>query len=171
MDIAHAMTATRALVATHAGLWAATLVGFAIGVAVPDMGRARLSLRLVTAHAATPAYAAKIFLGNLTLVCLPAVLGQTGSQMSTFQRRLGDGFVASMLIVNGLRGGLAIGAYGPAIAPFLPHLPLEWCGLACGCAAWVTGRDDVPWRLCAGAAACLAAAALLEVFAVPGAQP
>ncbi len=44
------------------------------------------------------------------------------------------------IIVNTLQVGAALGAYGTALLPYIPQLPLEWGGLALGASAWLVQR-------------------------------
>lgn len=74
--------------------------------------------------------------------------------------------------VNTALVGAAIVVGGAAIWPYLIHLPVEWAALALSTTAWVLATDgDMPRRqlagLTAGFVALLAAAAVLETYAVP----
>ncbi len=87
-----------------------------------------------------------------------------------------DGIVALALGTNVALVGLALGAYGPPLLPWLAHVPLEWAGLAAGLAAFARARDHTPsLPAVAGAGAVgaglLALAAVVEVWATPLALP
>jgi hypothetical protein len=85
---------------------------------------------------------------------------------------LGDATVALAVLINTGIVGAALGVYGAALLPYLPHLPLEWGGLAAGAAGWrVARREGSSARarllLAVLAGVALLAAALLEVYATP----
>jgi hypothetical protein len=83
-----------------------------------------------------------------------------------------DAVVALVLGANAALVGLALGAYGLALLPWLIHLPLEWAGLAVGLAAYLSSRHHtLCLRRLAHAAlagtALLALAAAVETWATP----
>ena len=83
-----------------------------------------------------------------------------------------DALVAVVLGGNVALVGLALGAHGPALAPRLAHVPLEWAGFAVVLAAYLQARRDpssLPALLRAGglSAGLLALAAAVEVWATP----
>ena len=65
-----------------------------------------------------------------------------------------------------------LGAYGVALLPYIPNVPLEWAALALGASAWLvqrrrplTLREGFVWlALIVGVVLC---AATLETVAVP----
>jgi hypothetical protein len=74
--------------------------------------------------------------------------------------------------VNVALGGLALGAYGPRLVPYLPQWPLEWGGLALVLTGWRRARYQRRdlcelLLLSIGAASLICLAALLETYAVP----
>jgi len=83
-----------------------------------------------------------------------------------------DLLVAACLTVNLGLVGLALGAYGPRLLPWLAHVPLEWAALAVVLTAYRHARRASPGllqlaRAGATAAALLALAAAVEAWATP----
>ena len=87
--------------------------------------------------------------------------------------RIGDAVVATSLLVNAALVGSAIAAYGPALIPYVPQLPVEWAALSLGAGGWLLmrRRPYVPHRYLLRFVPPLAAlvllAAALEVFVTP----
>ena len=76
------------------------------------------------------------------------------------------------MLANTLPVGAALGAYGTALLPYIPQLPLEWAGLAAGyaeLAAKTSASDQHPrargWLAIIGGL--LLTAAVVETVAVP----
>jgi hypothetical protein len=100
------------------------------------------------------------------------LLGVVGAHRNPVARKAADLLVGACMIVNVGVVGSALGAYGLALLPYVPQLPLEWAGLALGVGSWLlqrrqalTGREGA---LCVAVIACaLLAAAVLETVAVP----
>ena len=87
-----------------------------------------------------------------------------------------DALVALGLAVNAGLVGLALGAYGSALLPWLPHVPLEWAALAIGLAAYLRARRLAPRVRDVASAGALAVvplvlAAAIEAWATPLALP
>ena len=101
------------------------------------------------------------------------------ASLATAQRRLVpllDALVALGLVVNVGLVGLALGAYGSALLPWLPHVPLEWAVLAIGLAAYLRARRLAPRVRDVASAGALAVvplvlAAAIEAWATPLALP
>ena len=74
---------------------------------------------------------------NLPIAAWPLLLGVLGAH----RHRLGPAChrrrSAGVHHRDTLPVGAALGAYGAALLPYLPHLPLEWAGLALGASAWL----------------------------------
>jgi hypothetical protein len=109
---------------------------------------------------------------NLPIASWPLLLGVLGAHRHRLATHVADGVLLTCIIVNTLPAGAALGAYGAPLLAYIPHLPLEWAGLALGASAWLLQRHRplVPAEglmltvLIAGALLCAAA---LETVAVP----
>jgi hypothetical protein len=120
---------------------------------------------------------AAIFATNLRVLAAPFLLITFAFAAGRRAAVLGDALVAGILVVNGLRVGLAIGRWQARLLPYLPHLPFEYLAAAVASAAWLNARrdpDERPLqtlRASAGYAAVavvlLAAAAIVEVLSTP----
>jgi hypothetical protein len=93
-------------------------------------------------------------------------------------RRLGrtlvDTVALAALIPSALTIGIALGAYGPRLLPWLPHLPIELAAMATAGGAYLrarSGTGTLGHVLLAGFAGLIlvAAGAWTEVFLTPGA--
>ncbi|MQA75695.1 MAG: hypothetical protein GEU88_15370 [Solirubrobacterales bacterium] len=87
---------------------------------------------------------------------------------------VGDGVVWGALLLNGASVGLALGAVGVELLAYLPHLPLEWLGLAIPVAGWSAARagelgPGLRPLVAVGAVALLVllVAAAVEVYVAP----
>jgi hypothetical protein len=83
-----------------------------------------------------------------------------------------DSLLAGCLAVNVVPVGVALGAYGPAVLPYIPNLPFEWAALAAGASAWLLQRHGTltvhgGLALLTPTTCMLLAAAALETYAVP----
>ena len=76
---------------------------------------------------------------NIPIVAWPLLLGVLGAHRHRLARQSPTAS-AGVLIANTLPVGAALGAYGAALLPYLPQLPLEWAGLALGASAWLVQR-------------------------------
>ncbi|HEY5195236.1 MAG TPA: hypothetical protein VIJ39_15380 [Solirubrobacteraceae bacterium] len=137
--------AWHAWVRVYALLWAFTLGGCVLVLVVPggpSLARGLLPLTLTAAHNPPPNLAGVLSIAaNNTLRSVwPLTLGLLDAQRRRATRLLADGAVMANLLVSGLLVGGAVGGYGVRVLAFLPHLPLEWAGLALGAAGWTTDR-------------------------------
>jgi len=166
-------------------------------VALPAPARAGLTVAGLTATAAilgglfpglasggdphpvlhgTIAEAAGIAVTNLRVLSAPFLLVLLGLHHGARRRRIGDLAIALLATVNIVQVGLALGADGPRLLPYVPQLPLEWAALALCLAAWLELRTGhaARGRLGRYAAAILAltiTAAAVETFAAPHSNP
>lgn len=142
--------------------WALTGAG-AAGVAAGGpwvAGAVRQTLALSFAGAAPSATrAVAIFAHNLPIAAWPMLLPPIGAHRSRRARRVADLLVAVSLAGNALPVGAALGVYGARLLPYLPQLPIEWAGLACGPAWWLLARRRA--AAARGTAAWLAVTAML----------
>lgn len=109
---------------------------------------------------------------NIPIVAWPLLLPLLGSPQGRLATRAADGLLAACVLVNVLPVGCALGAYGTALIPYIPQLPLEWAALALGLASWrVQRRRRLQHReqlICIAAiVSLLLCAASLETLAVP----
>jgi hypothetical protein len=148
-------------------IWAATAVGALAGAA----GLARATGEPSDALPATAGTAAELVAHNATVALWPIALVAVGWPWLRGVRCVGDALVATQLAGHGLVVGTALGARFD-LWRFLPHLPLEWLGLAIPAAAWIRARTTSEGRHAwlMSAAACLGvlvAAAAVETYLVP----
>ena len=134
-----------AWVRVYALLWAFTLGSCVLVLVVPGgpaLARRVLPLTLTAAHNPPPSLAGVLSIAaNNTLRSVwPLTLGLLDAQRRRVTRLLADGVVLGNLVVSGLLVGGAVGGYGVRVLVFLPHLPLEWGGIAVGAAGWVVER-------------------------------
>lgn len=168
----------RAWLRTYTAIWAMTL-GFAVVVAI-GAARLRTPVRHLLGARLDPRLNAPPNAGhvlalaahNLPIVAWPVLLGVVGAHRNTVARKAADLLVGACMIVNVGVVGSALGAYGAALLPYVPQLPLEWAGLALGASAWIVQRRHAltvrEGALCAGLIACtLLLAGVLETVAVP----
>jgi hypothetical protein len=138
--------AWRAWLLVYTALW-----GFTLGTAIlvwalpcgPAIAREVLRLTLSGAHNPPPSLAgvSSIAANNILHSVWPLSLGLIGAQRRRSARLLADAAVLANLAVAGLLVGGAIGGYGLRALPFLPHVPLEWAGIALGAAGWLVERE------------------------------
>ncbi len=165
----------------YGAIWIATLacaaIVAALGAPMTVPAHRLLALRLSASVNPPPALAHVLALWghNVPIAAWPLLLGVLGAQRHSPPRRVADIAVLASLAANVLAVGLALGAYGPRLLPYLPQLPLEWAGLALGASAWLTSRrralrlkEALTVLLLLTAA--LAGAATLETLAVPHRQ-
>lgn len=109
---------------------------------------------------------------NSAIALAPLALRHLGLATRRTPRRIFGTAIGAMLALNGALVGAALATCGPALVPFLIHLPLEWLALSLGAAAWLTashalrGRGDA-LRLALATLVAVIGAALLEVYATP----
>jgi hypothetical protein len=109
---------------------------------------------------------------NLPIAAWPLLLGVIGAHHHRLGRKIADGVLLACIIVNTLPVGVALGAYGAPLLPYIPQLPVEWAGLALGASAWLLQRRRalaVPegLALLTLTACVLLCAAVIETVAVP----
>ncbi len=166
-----------AWVRAYAVLWGFTLGACLVVLVVPGgpaLARRVLPLTLDAAHNPPPSLAgvASITVNNTLRSVWPLALGLIDLQRWRVTRLLADGAVVGNLLVSGVLVGAAVGGYGVRVLAFLPHLPLEWGGLAVGAAGWVverqrrlTGRERPAAALLTFSVVLIAATA--EIYFVP----
>jgi len=120
----------------------------------------------------TIAEATDIAVTNLRVLSAPFLLALLGLHHGPRRRRIGDLVIAVIATLNTVQVGLALGADGPRLIPYVPQLPLEWTALTLSIAAWLELRTGHASRRRIGryAAATLAltvTAAAVETFATP----
>ena len=156
----------------YAGLWIITLVGAAIGTAVPA---------LTPAGRPHPALAGSLgdFMSiaaiNARILSAPFLLALFRFPAQRFTRRLGDLAIGGVLGANALRVGLALGRWHARLLPYVPQLPLEWLAAAVAAVSWLALRTDVRRRTAlaylAAVLVLVVAAAAVETIATPHASP
>lgn len=153
--------------------WLPTLVG-AYAVAAIDAKTATRRVLLDPASTPPPGvdHALALLAHNLPIATWPILLGVTGAHRNSRGRRAADVLVLTTLVANTAPVGAALGAYGLELLPYLPHVPIEWAGLALGASAWAIQRRRAMTVLegaaiGAGVAALLLVAAAVETWCVP----
>jgi hypothetical protein len=161
-------TNSRRVALAYVGLWTITLLGAAIGTAVPALAPAGRphptlhgSLGDFTSIAAT----------NARILSAPFLLAVFRFPAQRFTRRIGDLAIGGVLGANALRVGLALGRWHAGLLPYLPQLPLEWLAAALTAVSWLALRSGVrPRTALAYLGAVLGlvvAAAAVETLATP----
>jgi hypothetical protein len=161
----------------YGAIWLATLGGgsiVALGGRLNAPARHLLGLRLRADQTPTPRLGHVVALAahNMPIAAWPLLLGVVGAHRHDLGRRAADAVLAGSIAVNVLPVGAALGAYGAALLPYIPQLPLEWAGLALGASAWLTQRRH-PLTIRGGltllalTAIVLLCAATVETAAVP----
>ncbi|MFI4984912.1 MAG: hypothetical protein ACHQAV_02860 [Solirubrobacterales bacterium] len=168
----------RAWLCAYIAIWTATL-GIAMLVVI---GAARLrtpvnhvlGARLDPQLNAPPQVAHVLALAahNLPITAWPVLLGVVGAHRRPTTRTIADVVVAAAITANVLIVGSALGAYGAALLPYVPQLPVEWAALALGASSWLVQRRralTVPeGAICVGLIAFVVLlAAAVETVAVP----
>lgn len=161
---------------TYTGIWSLTLV-LAAAAAVGTVGvqasvRNLLGLSLKPDPAPQLGHVLDLAAHNIPIVSWPLLLGVLGLHSSRLSRGFADSMVAAYVVANVLPVGAALGAYGGALVPYVPQLPLEWGGLALGACGWlVQRRQPLSVReglgLFALIVGVLVCAAVVETVAVP----
>jgi hypothetical protein len=163
---------------TYASVWAATLIpAIVIAPARGTLGpsiRNVLKATLSAEHNPPPTAGHVLVLAahNIPITAWPLLLGPFGAHRSRFQAHVADGLLLAWITVNTLQVGAALDAYGSALLPYLPHLPIEWAGFALGMCGWVAQRREPLsvreglglFALIAGVTVC---SAVVETVAVP----
>jgi hypothetical protein len=170
----------RAWLGAYGAIWVTTLIAAVITALAEPLATATrelLSLRLQADQTPAPGlgHAASLAAHNFPVAAWPALLGATGAHGQKVARRLADALLACCIAVNVVPVGAALGAYGPALLPYIPQVPLEWAGLALGASAWLLQRRQAVTpvqvaSLVAVTASALICAAAVESLAVPHQQ-
>jgi hypothetical protein len=153
-------------------LWLGTLLVAIVAIPIAGEVRSFMGLRLTTAPSGSAGMASFLAANNLRVAAVPLLLAALSSGRRRWLPIVGDLVVSASLVVNVALGGLALGAYGPRLVPYLPQWPLEWGALALALTGWRRARH---WRrdacelllLATSAALLICLAALLETYAVP----
>jgi hypothetical protein len=167
-----------AWLSAYAAVWAVTLTAAALvalagrPLEVPVRRLLRLAL---TAHGNPSPGAAHVLAlatHNIPIASWPLLLGAIGAHRSRPARRVADSLVAAHIALNALPVGAALGAYGAALLPYVPQLPVEWAGLTLGAGGWLIQRRRAltvgeGTAVFALITAVLLGAAVLETVAVP----
>lgn len=130
----------------YAAIWIATLAPAAIvaivGQPLARPARRLLALTLTAQRNPQPHVGHVLALAahNIPIASWPLLLGVLGAHRHRLATHVADGVLLACIVVNTLPVGAALGAYGGAVLPYLPHLPLEWGGLALGASAWLAQR-------------------------------
>jgi hypothetical protein len=162
----------------YAAIWIATLAPAAIVALVgrPLVLPVRHWLALALMARLNPSpevgYVFALAAHNIPIASWPLLLGVLGAHRHRLATHIADGVLLACIIVNTLPVGAALGAYGGAVLPYLPHLPVEWGGVALGASAWLAQRRQALtvsegiglFVLSAGVLVC---AAVIETVAVP----
>jgi hypothetical protein len=152
-----------------AALWALTALAAVVAVAVPGLASG-LRGWFAFEPGRSGGQLAAVWVANVRVVGF--VLLAAVAVGARWPVRMLDALVAVVLGGNVVLVGLAIGAHGPALAPWLAHLPLEWAGLAVALAAYLSARRTPSClrtllRAAGLSAGLLALAAAVEVWATP----
>jgi hypothetical protein len=163
------------LTGAYLAIWAATLLP-AAAVALLARGPARelMGLALHPARNPPPGPGAVLSLTahNLPICGWPLLIGSLRVGDRPSWRALLDVTLAACALANILPVACALGAYGGALLPYMPQLPLEWGALAVGYGSWLLERRRALSRarrlqLLGVLAALALAAGVLETYAVP----
>lgn len=157
------------LAITYAALLAATALAAGVSL-LPNYIEPQLQLyphRTPTIEAAL-----ETWIHNIRVAGWPLLFAAVGTYRVRGRRRLGDSLLAIFIASNTALVGAAIAVGGSRIAPYLPHLPVEWAALATATAGWLLASRRALSRralatLAAAFVALLAIAAALETYAVP----
>jgi hypothetical protein len=131
---------------TYAGVWAATLVPAAVVALVgrPLALPARRLLGLALSAQRNPpphvGHVLALAAHNIPIASWPLLLGVLGAHRHRLAMHIADGVLLTCIIVNTVPVGAALGAYGTALLPYIPQLPLEWGGVALGASGWLVQR-------------------------------
>lgn len=164
----------RAYAAVWLGALAAAALVTVVGHPLILPARGLLGATLSARHNAPPQLGHVLVLAahNIPIFSWPLLLGAFGAHRSRFQTRVADGLLVACIFVNTAQVGVGLGAYGWALLPYLPQVPLEWAAGALGVSAWLiqrrralTVREGL--AMFALIAVVLVCAAALESVAVP----
>lgn len=167
------LSLARASALTYAALLVMGAFAALIGMSTAASARAVLALRLGPHHHARITDAVTIWADNIKVAAVPILFVLIGAAQHRRTRQLGDLVVVATLAANATLCGLAVGAYGPGLAVYVPHMPFEAAGLALAAATWLRARK-VPRPTgamlgvhAAATGTALAIAGLLETYAAP----
>jgi hypothetical protein len=146
----------RAGIAAYAALWSATFLGAVAGRVIRDGP-------VVTA---APTRGVPVMVNasvtNARLIAAIALAGLLVQRVRAWRRPL-DVTVTTLVALNTVAVGAAVGSGGRGVARELVHLPLEWAALAAAVVLYGLGRRGaLTWST---AARCAAASAGLLLFA------
>jgi hypothetical protein len=155
-------------------VWALTFASAAVVAAVSPL-RDWLLAHSTTphpSHPASPHRVLQIVLTNLWHAGWPLAFAVRGVHRDLGQRRYVDRLLAGALVAQTARVGAALALYGPALVPYLVHLPLEWVALALAAAGWLLISRAPATRaqtlgLVGAFVVLVVAAASIETYAVP----
>jgi hypothetical protein len=162
----------------YGAVWAATLIPAILLAPVRDALRAPirsvLKATLSAQHDPPPTLGHVLVLSahNVPLLAWPLLLGPFGAHETRFLTRLADGLLVACITVNTLQVGAGLEAYGWALLPYVPQLPVEWAGYALGVSSWLLQRQGAlagreRWGVFVLTACVVVGAAALETVGVP----
>ncbi|HYM55447.1 MAG TPA: hypothetical protein VES97_08800 [Solirubrobacteraceae bacterium] len=160
----------------YIAIWTATLGSAALvalcGAAAKAPVRGLLRLRLKPNAAPELGHVVALASHNIPIAAWPLLLGVIGAHHRRLGRKVADVVLLTCILVNTLPVGAALGAYGTPLLSYIPHLPVEWGGLALGASAWLLQRRralGVPegLALLVLTTCVLLGAAVVETVAVP----
>lgn len=165
-------------VRAYVGVWLGALAAAALVTLVGQplilLVRRLLGATLSAQHNAPPQLGHVLVLAahNIPVFSWPLLLGAFGANRSRFQTRVADGLLVACIFVNTAQVGVGLAAYGWALLPYLPQVPLEWVAAALGASAWLVQRRRAltvkeGFGVFALIVAVLVCAAALETFVVP----
>ena len=162
----------RGFIRAYAIVWGLTLAAAAVVAVAPGAApaaRDALQLRLEPSHGDW-GDALDYLTTNARVIAAIFLAAWTRSRCGRLARPL-DVLVGLIIVGNTSLVGVAVGAYGLRLTPWLVHLPAEWFAVAVAL-RWFLAAATQPCRVelafaipCAAAALALAAA--LETFATP----
>lgn len=178
MSAARTQTRAIALSAARCATAAAGAIALVAGAVALSgstvRARGLLGLRF-DAVSRSPLAAADIALHNAAIAGAVLACAAVAPHVTAHARRGLGTLLAALLVLNAGLVGLAIGAYGgPAVRATAAHVPLELAAMSLAAGAYMQAcRRRLAARALANVAAAtvllLAAAALLETYASPGA--
>ena len=164
----------RAYAAVWLGALAAAVLVTLVGHPLILPARRLLGATLSARHNPPPQFGHVFVLAahNIPIFSWPLLLGAFGAHRSRFQIRIADGLLVACIFVNTAQVGVGLAAYGWALLPYLPQVPLEWAAAALGVSAWLVQRRRAltvreGFAVFALIVVVLVGAAVLETVAVP----
>jgi hypothetical protein len=159
----------------YIGLWLVVLgasLGCRLVPGAPAAAREALALALDGGGAHTFATAVALGLHNAAVAGWPLALAALGLRDNRWTRSAVDLAVVATVAANAGLVGVALGAYGVRLIPYLIQLPVEFAAVALGAAAWFGTRQGKSDKLELTRTALLLVfsvllAAALEVYATP----